>query len=535
MKVLVYAASEYGTPWLETVLELLIQHQANHDTIKILKCGTQLHSCRLNVHKNNLNKWIPDYKAIIHETGLHSQLNCINCQERFYYGFKFLNIPSSDIYDLAPFPEEDRILLPAFKSVSELKAFEFEGIDIGSAVASTIISYIDDHEFDINYYQMLVHKKIHMSIQVLRNIEFVIANYKPDRVYIFNGRHAETRPVLRACQRSNTEVVCYEVGSDLTKYRLVYNTLPHDFKHMEREIQEKWQQAGEEKYEIGKRFFENRLKGDFKLEHEKGLQVPDPANTLPEGFNPKKRNIGIFNSSLNEYEAIPGLSIGIFPTAHDALVGIFEHFKNHPDIHFYLRIHPNLGKRNNTQTKQLASLNYPNLTIIPGTSKINTYNLIRAMEKTICYVSATAGESVYLGKPVISIGSSYFQNLDIAYHPKSAKELYDLIESQIAAKKTEGHLMIGYFFMTFGIPFRYYRGESLNKGIFEYEGKIFTVPKKTWYRYVMKQQNRVRRRLSFLFKPHNFFNKLDLAWQKRVLKPFLNQPVTALKGETALE
>lgn len=504
-------------------MELLVEHKKNNDTIKVLKCGAQLHSCRHNMNRFNLNKWVPDYHSIVHPNGLYSLVNCINCQERFHYGFKFMGIPPENIYDLAPLAQQDKIELPHFKNVSELKAFEFEGVDIGMAVASSMITDIDDHDFDTTFYGKLIHKEIYMAIQVLRNAEYMLETYKPDRVYLFNGRFAESRPVLRACQKKGVDAFCYEFGSVYNKYILKKNTLPHDYGQIQKEVIELWEKDDPQKYSIAQKFYEDRFKGQFQLEYQQGLQVPDETNTLPDGYNPAKRNIGLFNSSLNEYEAIPGLGVKIFPTAHAALVGIFEHFKDHPDIHFYLRIHPNLATKNNTQTRELASLNYPNLTVIPATSKINTYNVIRAMEKVICYSSATAYEAAYLKKPVISIGSSHFEHLGMCYHPASATDLYRLIEEKLSPIETEAHLMLGYYFMTFGIPYKYYKPTSLRNGSFEQNGHVFRLPTNTWYKFMMKYQNRAFRNLPFLFRANSAIHKLDLAWQNLALKPFLNK------------
>ena len=60
------------------------------------------------------------------------------------------------------------------------------------------------------------------------------------RVYVFNGRFAPVRAVLRACQ--SREVTCYvhERGHDIHHYAVDKNTGQHDLAYMQQQIRQQW-------------------------------------------------------------------------------------------------------------------------------------------------------------------------------------------------------------------------------------------------------------------------------------------------------
>jgi hypothetical protein len=61
-------------------------------------------------------------------------------------------------------------------------------IKIGISVASTLISKIRNHFFDVEKYQTEINNELNSAIQIIDEFEDRIIEEKPDLVYVFNGR-----------------------------------------------------------------------------------------------------------------------------------------------------------------------------------------------------------------------------------------------------------------------------------------------------------------------------------------------------------
>ena len=124
------------------------------------------------------------------------------------------------------------------------------------------------------------------------------------------------------------------------------------------------------------------------------------------------------------YEAV------LFQNQYIALSTIFERYKDNKEIHFYLRIHPNLAKVPFKSHTMLYNLNYDNVTIIPPTSPISSYTLMDNAEKVLVFDSTMGLESSYWGKPVIAMCICFYSGYNIAYEPRNTEEFFALIEEK---------------------------------------------------------------------------------------------------------
>jgi capsule polysaccharide export protein KpsC/LpsZ len=117
-----------------------------------------------------------------------------------------------------------------------------------------------------------------------------------------------------------------------------------------------------------------------------------------------------------------------------------------PDIHFYLRIHPNLKGVTHKAHMELYDLGkYPNITIIPPESKVSSYALMDACDKVVTFGSSTGVEASYWGKPSILVGRSFYEMTGACYHMKSRDELVSAINNDLPAKDQLGALKYAYF------------------------------------------------------------------------------------------
>jgi hypothetical protein len=181
-----------------------------------------------------------------------------------------------------------------------------------------------------------------------------------------------------------------------------------------------------------------------------------------------KINIVIYNSSEDEFAAIGDeWKNPIFVDQHDEIASIVHSMRGNKRVHIYLRVHPNLKNVKYKQLDKIYSLHAPNFTIIPPESPISSYALLEKASKVVTFGSTVGVEATYCGIPSILAGQSYYRNLDCTYNPNSHEELIEMLLADLPPKEKEGALKYGYFFNTFGIPFRHFKPDGLFSGNFK--------------------------------------------------------------------
>jgi hypothetical protein len=308
----------------------------------------------------------------------------------------------------------------------------------------------------------------------------MIKQYRPDRICIFNGRFNGIRPVFEVAQQKNIQTIVIDctfsnAREQQRKVQFI-DTLPHDIEQNAEKIENYWSNfSGEEDRElVASRFFERRRQGQTASDNV--YTTNQKAEQLPEDWDESKRNFVIFNSSEDEFFSI-GEAIDkykIFENQIEGIKYIIQSTAGRSDIHYYLRIHPNLDKLKYGYHTNLASIfrPYANISIIPADSPVSTYKLIESCEKVIVFGSTVGVEATYWNKPVILLAGAFYFKLDTAYYPKSMNELDELLISKLEPKPIIGALKYGlYLFGERGTPYKY----------FNYNLKILKVGKKTLY------------------------------------------------------
>ena len=120
----------------------------------------------------------------------------------------------------------------------------------------------------------------------------------------------------------------------------------------------------------------------------------------------------------------------LYNTQNEAINKLVSYFEGNDEYHFYLRIHPNLGKVKNVQTDEVNQMEYNNLTIIGPNQPIDTYAIIDACDKSIVFGSTSGIEATYWGKASVLLGKSFYYYLEEAcYKPETYEDLYKLIST----------------------------------------------------------------------------------------------------------
>lgn len=323
-----------------------------------------------------------------------------------------------------------------FSNTQELKDLTYKDVEIGYAAFSSFVSLtrnvMPTYNETLKSYLCEVLRR---EVMLTDALDTYIERLNPELIIFHNGRMPNCKPPYCLAKSKGINYIATEriptTGESIMDNFI--NDVPHSYSAIHAKIESVWAKAGKEKYEIGKRFFDNRYHS--KPSGDKIYTASQKLGVLPEKFDPTKRNIVIFNSSEDEYFSISkqfDVSV-LFPNQYIALTTIFERFKNSKDIHFYLRIHPNLANVPYKSHTMLYDLKYDNVTIIPPSSPISSYTLMENAEKILVFNSTMGLESSYWGKPVIAMSSCFYSGYGIVYEPQNTIELFSLIEDQYLA------------------------------------------------------------------------------------------------------
>ena len=458
MRVLIPTLYCKYTPHFETELEIIQLHLDKGDEVTILGCDFSFPSCDLNV--------------------LHKKKVCFRCVGRRKTGMKTIepSVAIKPIYNLSRKDKEEVMeVQKKFHQDMDLKELFFGEFDIGYGVLSSLISSRRDPTPDLKDEKIskMARNLLLAAASTYLSMKNYLSEQKYDRVYVFNGRFAIMRAILRACQHSDVDCYCHERGSTLDKYALFKNRLPHDRELFRKNMIQTWNDAeDQERVTIGSEFFTERRGG---IEQNWFSFTKDQTQGhIPSNWDESKRNVVIFNHSEDEKAAIgKQWENPIYPTQNLGIRKILSEFSGDSDWHFYLRVHPNLKGVDNEQMREIASLDIPNLTVIPADNPISSYALLDVAEKAVVFASTMGIEATYWGVPSILLGKAYYGGMNAVYEPESHTEGIEMIRAHLEPKQQIGALKYGYYKKTFGEKFKYYKASGLFEG--KFKGQVIKV------------------------------------------------------------
>ncbi len=124
-------------------------------------------------------------------------------------------------------------------------------------------------------------------------------------------------------------------------------------------------------------------------------------------------------------------------------------------------------KKSSQDREWWTSLEGKNINVISPESSIDSYALVDWSDLVVTYRSTMGIEATYWGKPSVSVGPAGYSGFGCVYEPESIQDLFHLLEKTDLPKLDQETCFIyGFYRMSFGIPFKYYRPESLFQGKF---------------------------------------------------------------------
>lgn len=357
------------------------------------------------------------------------------------------------VKDYASNIEENDINL-GYKTVDDYKKITYRNVNIGMSIMSTYITLtrnmnpkLDNEGHDF------------FDQHLIQNVRFVDALYnmidmiKPDEIYSYNGRYEEYRPLYdigQACGIDTFMIEDYVRVNDGKKYKIFFiNSTPHNIDTLRDRIHYCWNHydlSYEEKIALGRSFFDKRRNGIAA--GDKVYTKNQITGQLPI-IDSSKINVAIMNSSEDECAAV-GVEYDRLKMFNNQIEGIKYILSNSPsNIHFYLRIHPNLAKIPYKYHHVLFDLEkiYSNLTVIPGDSQISSYSLLDAVDIIVGFGTTMNIEASYWGKPSILLGPAPYMYDNVCYTPKRKDDIIPLLNKGLKPLWNENILKYGAYFL----------------------------------------------------------------------------------------
>jgi hypothetical protein len=456
MRVLIYSPLAVLGHHFETELEIAEEHLLKGDEVHMINCSSDLKPLEF--------------------TACLGAFRCELCMSRKKEGIALLSHPEKlRQIGLGPIQSVPWASLDNLDNVETIKKLSYKDADLGSAYLSSLISELRDPCPEMENRKEKTKEALDFMAGLYERLNQILTEVRPDRVYFFNGRFCLYRPLLRLCQKNNIEFFVHERGNNNNYYSITKNNMPHDLETSRKLIESQWgnpEKSVDEKISIATEWYDNRAKGMSMAWI--AFNNTQQASLLPENWNPKLKNIAIFVSSEDEFEAIPGWELELFPTQSAAIGFICSHFESNPNFKFYIRMHPNLRGLKNRTSEVLSNLDkkYSNCILIPSESPVSSYALMQNADKVVTFGSTVGVEATFWGRPSILLGKAFYQFSygaeRAALIPKTPSDVVEMIatENLLPASK-DAAIIFGYWAATLGQPFKFYSPTSFTTGLFK--------------------------------------------------------------------
>jgi hypothetical protein len=443
MKVLIHIEDVLGQHYA-TDLEIAMSHLQQGDDVHVLTCDGDLQTCPANPG--------------------HDWRTCILCTSKRRAGLTHDALREVETHTLDLSAYEEDVSIPSFSSIEDLKDFHIDGVNHGMEAASTVISALRKPRPDLSEHRDLVERSVFTAVALYREARRHIREIGPDRCYVLNGRRASQMPFVRAAWEERTKVYTFEVGHDVDTYILVEDTYFHDLENKKAEIEAYWSDdtPRQKKERKADRFFRDRRYGSGDEYPEAQFKDNQCPGALPDGLDRERHNIAIFNSSEDEFAAVEGYENPVYENQIEGLYRILEDEDLEDDIHFYLRVHPNLSSVDNYQTREIDQFDADGLAVIPADAEVDSYALMEACDKVLTFGSAMSIESAYAGKPSILVGREPYEDLGSCYTPDTHEQVISLLnERDLPPRDTLGAMKYGYYMVARDRAYEFYDPDSL--------------------------------------------------------------------------
>jgi len=240
-------------------------------------------------------------------------------------------------------------------------------------------------------------------------------------IVVFNGRFTHDRAAAAAAESLGVNVLYYDYGGIETYFDLTLTDL-HDWDDLQRRMVRMWDSWGEDKFTIARAWFANREnRSEPGMELFLSEQRPDRLPDLPEGH----QLVAFFSSSGDEIAELDLDWDKYFGSQEDALRTLAAVVDELPGTTLIVRTHPHMRlKPKDDRDRWVAAVESigGNIHVEPE-SPIDSYALMRKVDRVITYGSTSGIEAAYRGKPTAVMGPAAYDKLECVTPLTTVEEL----------------------------------------------------------------------------------------------------------------
>lgn len=361
-----------------------------------------------------------------------------------------------------------------FESLEELKKLKFGPARVGLGTASSLISFSKNSLPKPSDYEALVSRSLEASIRAFSWLELKLQNEPEiEFVSVFNGRFAVARSLADCAEHFGRNVLYRERGPNMDNSRYFHEEFsPHNTELLGKSIKAEWESALIQTPALTRlsssSFFDwARSGGQGSVG---GFSIPGGSSTeAPLLLDESRRIVVFFTSSEDEFEAnVEGVD-SIFKNQAEAALYL-QKIAHELDFQLIVRVHPRVAtlskSERDTWDKSLLTPD-EHVIIVESSSQLSSYDLIEKADLVVAWVSTILSESVYMGKPSLSLARSTFvtAGVDILF-PSVEAELREIFQTPSRLPDSESSLIRGFAAFGMGRPLKHYLAKTAWRGYF---------------------------------------------------------------------
>ena len=352
-----------------------------------------------------------------------------------------------------------------FTNFKKLKNFYYNGLDNGLATYSSYITNSRDKDLEGFFANIVILKNLNTTNLLSDFYYYLLKKNKFNEVYSFNSRMNLYRPLLRVSSKLRIKFNNLEATHDNKSLKVINlkDAIVNDYDKIPKLMNNYWKITSSlNRDKIAEKFFLDIKKFNKQMENPKSYLTDQKYGLLPKNFNKEKYNITFFISSEDEYETVIKKNYKpIFKDQLDCILEVCKIISGKKDYTLWIRMHPNLRGLNWSYVTDIYNIEklYSNVFVIKPDSAISSHALMQHSNLVLGLRSRTLLESLYINKPTILLGRSYWGLLGPFLNISSKNQLRKMLLSKnikvlnnLAAKK------YAYFFSTFGKKIKYISG-----------------------------------------------------------------------------
>lgn len=319
-------------------------------------------------------------------------------------------------------------------SKSDLWSATFNGWQVGKWIKSTIHKNLRKTEIDLSSdSEYLVSRDlIEGGLLTALSFDRLLNNYKPDTLFLFNGRHAPYRIAYELATEKCIRTITHEVSPRKdSSILLTENAGIHNLK-ARKSFWKDWNDVPLTAHEISQ--IADYLDKRENDEHTNSFLTDGARSCDTEDL------IVLFTSSEEEVLMDETWQEGPYQNQMQWIHHTVGFFKSHPDHKLIIRTHPNTAGRKAIlggnrkalrEFQELKQRSPNNVAVILPDEKVDSYSLMRCAKAGLVYHSTAGLEMCCKGKFVISAAGSLISGLEFCGTPQTENEYEELINKAI--------------------------------------------------------------------------------------------------------